>query len=151
VRKKTSWNVSITATPVPVTARACSTTQKTGCRDLSGRAAGRRSKLEKECSDGNRQPRIRNSPGSEPHETEHEHGRNQNRQQVDADGILFDQHVPDQADIQVFVGTIRAEVKIRLAVVDQVKAGPGLVAIETQMQMRSADSRHDQEGAGQEK
>ena len=97
------------------------------------------------------QPRIRNYPADEPHETEQERGGNQDRQQIDANRILFDEHVPDQADIQVFVGTIRAEVKIRLAVVDQVKAGPGLVAIETQMQMRSADSRHDQEGAGQEK
>ena len=97
------------------------------------------------------QPRIRNYPVGEPHETEHDRRGNQDRQQVDARGILFNEHVPNQADIQVFVGTVGAEVKIRLAIVDQVQAGPGLVAIETQMQMRSADARQDQEGAGQEK
>jgi hypothetical protein len=64
---------------------------------------------------------------------------------------LFDDHVPHRADIQVIVRTIRSEVKVRIAILGQVKAGAGLTAIETQVQMRTAHPRHDQESAGKEK
>jgi hypothetical protein len=97
------------------------------------------------------EPWIRNYSAGEPHQTQDDRGGDQDRQQIDARRILLDEHVPDQADIQVFVGAVGAEVEIRLAVVDQMQAGAGLVAIETQMQMRPADARQDQEGAGQKK
>ncbi len=125
--------------------------KKTGCGDLSGRAARRRSKLKKRREDESRQPRIRNAPQGEPYQTEHDRGGDENRQQIDADRILLDEHIPNQADIQIFVGTVSAKVKIRIAVLDQVNTGRGLVAIKTQMQMRTAGARHDQRSACQEK
>jgi len=91
-----------------------------------------------------------NSRGNEPDEAEHDRCSEQNGQELGADRVLFDEHVPNQADIQVFVRTVRAEVQIRLPIFDQMNAGWGFMAVETQVQMRSADARNDQKSAGQD-
>jgi hypothetical protein len=89
-------------------------------------------------------------PGGRPLE---QHERDDNGQkygeQIDAGCVLLDEHVTDQADIEIYVWTICPEVKVRIAVIDQVNAGQRLVPIKAQVQMRPRDAREDKAGARQ--
>jgi hypothetical protein len=62
---------------------------------------------------------------------------------------MLDDDVPNQADIQILVGTVCPEVKVGISVINQMNARRGLVPIEAQVQMRPIDARQDQAGARQ--
>ena len=81
---------------------------------------------------------------------QNDRGGDEDRQQVDARRILLDEHVRDQADIQVLVRTVCTKVAVRITILDQVEARLGLNSIETQVQMSAADTRQDQESACQD-